>query len=252
MIEINEVSFSYGKTEVLKKVTASIEKGKITTILGPNGCGKSTLMQLMVKGLRPKAGEISLASSNIREISLKAFAQQVAIVHQSNTAPPDIAVETLVSYGRTPYLVFGKPKGKEDREIVDWSMKVTDIYPYRNHPISALSGGQRQRIWIAMALAQKPQVLLLDEPTTYLDIHYQRQMLTLMRRLNEEYGMTIAMVLHDINQAIEFSHRIIGLRDGEVMIQGPTENLLHPDVLKRVFGVKLNVIRQGERAYVFC
>ena len=173
---VKDLHFAYGKQNVLTGLNLTLHEGAITTLIGANGCGKSTLFNLMTKNLRPDRGEILLKEENIAEIKLKEFAKQVSIVHQYNTAPTDLTVEKLVSYGRTPYHTMGlSPDAKEDEEKVQWAMEITHTLKHRQKPVSELSGGQKQRVWIAMALAQDTKVLFLDEPTTYLDIRYQLQ-----------------------------------------------------------------------------
>ena len=167
-MEVRNLSFSYGKNKVLRDVSFKIKGGDITTIMGANGCGKSTLFSLMTKNLYPRKGNIFLSGKNIQNLGLKDFAKKVSIVHQYNTSSDDITVERLVSFGRTPHMKMMQAKSQEDEERVQWAMEVTNVEKYRNREIARLSGGQRQRVWIAMALAQNTGILFLDEPTTYL------------------------------------------------------------------------------------
>ncbi len=238
---VKDVSFSYGKNQILKGASMEIPKGKITTILGANGCGKSTLFSLMTRNLTPDRGRIFLGKKNISNLRLNEFALKAAIVHQYNTAADDMTVERLVSFGRTPHLGLMGIQGDEDEKYVEWAMEVTNITEYRDREISRLSGGQRQRVWIAMALAQGTEILFLDEPTTYLDIRYQIEILELVRKLNREYGMTIIMVLHEINQAIYFSDRIIGLCRGKVLIQGEPDEVITSESIRELYGIDLKV-----------
>ena len=235
---VKDVSFSYGKNQILKGASLEIPKGKITTILGANGCGKSTLFSLMTKNLNPDKGRIFLGKKNISNLWLNEFALKAAIVHQYNTVADDMTVERLVSFGRTPHLGL---MGIQGDEYVEWAMEVTNITEYRNREISRLSGGQRQRVWIAMALAQGTEILFLDEPTTYLDIRYQIEILELVKKLNREYGMTVIMVLHEINQAIYFSDRIIGLCQGKVLIQGEPDEVITGESIRQLYGIDLKV-----------
>ena len=247
-MEVRDLSFSYGKNTVLKGISFTIEGGKITTIMGANGCGKSTLFNLMTKNLYPRKGNIFLHGRNIQNFGLKDFAKRVSIVHQYNSSADDITVERLVSFGRTPHMKMMQGRSDEDEKLIEWAMEVTNVEKYRDREVSRLSGGQRQRVWIAMALAQNTKILFLDEPTTYLDIRYQIEILELVKKLNEEYGITIIMVLHDINQAIHFSDRIIGLKDGQVAAQGSPAEVVTPECIRTLYGISLGVtIIEGKK-----
>lgn len=203
VFDIKGLTFSYGSEQVIKGLDLSLKEGKVTTLIGANGCGKSTLFNLITKNLKPQGGSIMLGGREVSQIKLKDFAKQVAIVHQYNTAPADISVEKLVAFGRTPYHGFGSiANSEEDEQKIKRALEITNTEKLKDKAVAQLSGGQKQRVWIAMALAQDTKILFLDEPTTYLDIRYQLQILKLVRRLNEEYGMTVVMVLHGINQSL--------------------------------------------------
>lgn len=249
-MEVRGLSFAYGKNKVLKDVSLKIEEGKITTIMGANGCGKSTLFSLMTKNLYARKGKIFLRGKNIQNLNLKEFAKQVSIVQQYNTSSDDITVERLVAFGRTPHRKPMQGKSEEDERLVEWAMEVTGILEYRDREVSRLSGGQRQRVWIAMALAQNTKILFLDEPTTYLDIRYQIEILELVRKLNNEFGITIIMVLHDINQAIYFSHQVIGLKDGLVEFQGNPEEVIDRQSIHSLYGIELDVTQIDGKKFV--
>ena len=249
-MEVKKVFFSYGKNEILKGASLEIEKGKVTTIMGANGCGKSTLFSLMTKNLVSGKGKVLLGGKNIAHLRLNEFARKVAIVHQYNTAADDITVERLVSFGRTPHLGMMGIRGDEDERYVNWAMEVTNVSQFRDRELSRLSGGQRQRVWIAMALAQGTEILFLDEPTTYLDIRYQIEILELVRKLNREFGMTIVMVLHDINQSIYFSDKIIGLAGGKVIVEGEPEEVITEESIHELYGIDLKVARVDGRKFV--
>lgn len=236
-MDIKNLTFSYGTEDFIKNINTTIEMGKITTIIGPNGSGKSTLLNLVVKQLMPKSGEVILDGKNLSTCSYKSLAKQLAIVHQYNQAPSDLTVEQLVSYGRCPHQGFFSSNQKEDQEVIRWALKVTKLEHIATKPVSQLSGGERQRGWIAMALAQKTKVLLLDEPTTYLDIYYQLEILSLVKELNETYGITVVMVLHDINQAIQFSHNVIIMKKGTIQYAGSVEDGITRERLKEVYGI---------------
>lgn len=237
-MDIKQVMFSYdNKIMRLKDVTAHIEKGKITTILGPNGSGKSTFMSVLTNNNKPQSGHISLAGKPIHEYKPKELAQTMAVVHQYNIAPQDMTVEKLVHYGRLPYKTMFSNESEDSEVVVEWALKVTGLYEGRHMLLDTLSGGQQQRAWIAMALAQKTPYLLLDEPTSNLDIFYQYDILKLVKKLRDEEGLTIAMVLHDINQAIQFSDHIIAMKAGEIVAAGPPEEIVTVDLMQEVYGV---------------
>ena len=237
-MDIKNVMFSYdNKVMRLKNVNAHIEKGKITTILGPNGSGKSTFMSVLTNNNKPQSGSISLAGKPIHEYKPKELAQTMAVVHQYNIAPRDMTVEKLVYYGRLPYKTIFSRDEEDSEAIVHWALKVTGLYDRRHMLLETLSGGQQQRAWIAMALAQKTPYLMLDEPTSNLDIFYQYDILSLVKKLRDEEGLTIAMVLHDINQAIQFSDSIIAMKAGEIVASGPPEQIITEALMKEVYGV---------------
>lgn len=245
-MEIKNVTFSYDNvTNRLKSVSSEIEIGKITTIIGPNGCGKSTLLSVMSRNHAPSSGEVILDGKAISEYKPKEFARKLAVVHQQNEAPADITVEKLISFGRMPYKNIFSPQTDEDREAIERALVCTNLQSKRNKPIYALSGGERQRIWIAMTLAQNTPMLFLDEPTTYLDIYYQIEILELVKELNEVYGLTIVMVLHDINQAIRYSDHIIVMKDGEIVTKGNPNDVITEEMVKAIYGVDV-VVKQDE------
>ena len=240
IFEIKDLSFSYGNNKVINGLNLKIKEGKITTLIGANGCGKSTLFNLMTKNIKPDNGKIFLDGQNIEQMKLKDFARKTAIVHQYNTAPPDITVEKLVEFGRTPYHTMGlSPNPEVDREKVRFALEITNTEKFGDKPVSQLSGGQKQRVWIAMALAQDTKILFLDEPTTYLDIRYQLQILRLVKRLNSEFNITVIMVLHDINQSLCYSDEIVAMQNGKVLSQGVPREIITPKLIEDVYGVTL-------------
>ena len=250
-MEIRHLSFSYGKKDILFDVSLSFPKGKITTLLGANGCGKSTLFKLCTRNLRPKRGIIALEEGNVFHLNRKDFARKVAIVHQQNNVIGSLSVRELVSYGRTPYLGLMGRMTKEDDDAIDWAIDVCDLGNIKDDKVNALSGGQRQRVWIAMALAQKSEMIFLDEPTTYLDVRYQVELLQLIRSLNADYGLTIVMVLHDINQALHYSDLLIGLKGGRVLFSGSPNSVVTKESMSKLYGIDLNVAHLEGKVHVF-
>lgn len=249
-MEVKNLDFSYGKEKVLDDVSLKVKRGKITTIIGANGCGKSTLFNVMTKNLKPQKGSVYLDGTDINKISLKSFARRAAIVHQYNTAPYDTTVETLVGYGRLAYSQFGISDKEEDEKYISYALEATELTELRSCNIAELSGGQRQRVWIAMALAQNTDILFLDEPTTYLDIKYQIEILRLIKTLNEKHNMTIVMVLHDINQAAFYSDEMIAMKDGKIIANGSPDSVLTEDVIKETYGIHLDVEKVGGRSFI--
>lgn len=251
-MRVDNLFFAYDKDDIIKGISFEIKDNKITTLMGANGCGKSTLFQLLTKNLKPREGSVFLDQRDIKDIRLKEFAQNVAIVHQYNTAPPDLPVHSLIAYGRIPFFKhFAKAEDKDkDKEIVDWALEVTDMSELKNRRMGQLSGGQRQRAWIAMALAQQPKILLLDEPTTYLDVKFQIEILRLIKSLNKDYSMTIVMVLHDINQAIYYSDEIIGMKKGSILFQGNPDDVITEESIQDMYGIHLKVSNVENQKFV--
>ncbi len=218
-----------------------MNKGEIVTIIGPNGSGKSTLVKAISRTLRIDQGDISLGGRNIENIPTKIIARKLAVLPQVKTISNDITVESLVSYGRFPHLGFRKRLGKVDNEIIKWAMEKTGIFPFKERNVMTLSGGERQRAWISMALAQKPSVLILDEPTTYLDVSYQMEVLELVKELNDTLGITVIMVLHDLNQAARYSDKIYVLMNGQVCRYGNPKEIMDSDLLRDVFRIEASI-----------
>lgn len=250
-MEMKEVMVSHdGTTRHLNGVSTVIPKGQITTIIGPNGCGKSTLLSVMSRNNRPLEGQARLENRDLIDYKPKDFAKKFAIVYQQNDIPSDLTVEKLVMYGRMPHSSLFKKKTTEDEEAVTWALACTNLLEKRHNDLAALSGGERQRVWIAMALAQKSEMLCLDEPTTYLDIYYQLELLELVKRLNEQHGLTIVMVLHDINQAIRYSDHIILMKAGQIMAEGAPRAVITKEVIKKVYGVN-SVFHEDEQLGIY-
>ena len=251
MLSVKNLTFAYASTPILKDLSVEIKSGAVTTLLGANGCGKTTLLQLLTKNLKPSQGSIRLEGRELAEISLREFAKKAAIVHQKNTAPDDLTVERLVSYGRLPYTsIFRSGMDKENQEQIERALRLTDLTELRERRVGTLSGGQRQRAFIAMALAQNTKLLFLDEPTTFLDVRYQVEILRLVEKLNKEEGITIVMVLHDINQALSYSDEIVGLHDGKVIVQGRPEEVITTESIRELYGIQLPVCTADGRLCV--
>lgn len=224
---------------ILDDLSVSFKIGKKTAIIGPNGCGKSTLLKAISGLNRNYSGRISLDDIDLKSISRNKLAQKLAILPQGATTPTDLTVKELVSYGRFPYRsLFKSTNDKKERAIIDEAMEKTHITSLSHRLVSTLSGGERQRAWIAMALAQQPKILLLDEPTTYLDIAHQIEVMQIVDELNEKENMTVIMVLHDINHARMYADDIVIVKNKQVFAQGEPLEVLNTKSLAEIFGVK--------------
>ena len=251
-ISTENLNISYGNLDIVKDLNLDIPKCKITTIIGSNGCGKSTILKTIARIIQPKSGDIFVNNINIKDQSPKELAKAVAVLPQSPQAPSGLTVEELIAYGRFPHQKgFGKMR-KEDNDIVTWALQSTGIEEFRDRPIEALSGGQRQRAWIAMALAQQTDILILDEPTTYLDLAHQLEILKLLEELNRKQGTTIVMVIHELNNAARFADHMIGVKKGKVICQGSAEEVMTKENLKELFNIDAEIVQDPRNNKPVC
>ncbi|WLD92837.1 ABC transporter ATP-binding protein [Alkalihalobacillus sp. AL-G] len=251
-LHTNDLNIGYGGRFIVKDLTIEIPDKKITTIIGPNGCGKSTLLKAITRIIPHQSGSIILDGGSISQENTKELAKKMAILPQTPESASGLTVGELVSYGRFPYQKgFGRLT-KKDIEVIDWALHVTGVIEFKYRSIDALSGGQRQRVWIAMSLAQETEMIFLDEPTTYLDMAHQLEVLELLQKLNREQERTIVMVLHDLNQAARFADHIIALKDGEIIRSGTGEEVIQQDVLKEVFQIDAEIGRDPRTNKPMC
>lgn len=250
-LSIRNLSVRMEQRVILQDLSLTFAEGKRTAIIGPNGAGKSTLLKTAA-GLNSRyAGDVFLGDKNIRELSRQQLAQKIAILPQGATAPPDTTVKQLVDYGRFPYRSwFRGSDAKKDREATAWAMQVTHTGQYASRQVQTLSGGERQRAFLAMALAQQPDILLLDEPTTYLDIAHQLEVMEIVQTVNKKYGMTVIMVLHDINHALQYADELAVLTNHHIEAQGKPTEILTVDLLARVFRVRADIFKNRQGAVV--
>lgn len=242
-IKASKLSAGYNGILVFADFNIEIPNGKITTLIGSNGSGKSTILKTMSRLIAPTEGVVCLGGKSIHSMPTKLVAQNLALLPQGAQTPFGITVADLVEYGRFPYRSKMSGLSLEDKKIIKWALTCTNMKEFADREMDQLSGGQRQRAWIAMALAQKTDILFLDEPTTYLDISHQLETLYLLQQLNIEQGVTIVMVLHDLNHAIMFSDYLIAIKEGKVHSTGSPEDVIIPQTLREVFDVEAEVIR---------
>lgn len=236
-MQVKDIRVGYEEKTILHDLSLEIPYGKITTIIGSNGCGKSTLLKAMTRIIAHQRGQIIIDGKDIRKVNTKDLAKKLAILPQNPESANGLLVKELVSYGRFPYQKGFGGLTKQDNEIIDWALEVTRTSEISDKPVDALSGGQRQRVWIALALAQDTDTIFLDEPTTYLDMAHQLEVLELLWRLNKQENKTIVMVLHDLNQAARFSDYIIALSNGKLVRAGNAEDVVTREVLMNVFNI---------------
>ncbi|MRZ80234.1 ATP-binding cassette domain-containing protein [Paeniclostridium sordellii] len=241
MISCKNLKVGYEEKIIIENLSLNIKKGEVVSIIGPNGCGKSTLLKSLSRMIKPVSGDIYIQSENIKSLKNKAISQKVCLLSQHNDAPGDLTVEELVYFGRIPHKKWYESKSKSDEELVNWAIENTGLTRYKNTPISSLSGGERQRAYIAQALCQKPDVLLLDEPTTYLDISYQLELMELVREINERLNITIVMVLHELNQASKYSDRLIIMKSGEIVSDGCPKEIINKEIIKKVYNIDCDI-----------
>lgn len=249
MLEFKNLDFGYN-SPLLQNINLTFPKGKITTIIGPNGCGKSTLLKLGAKLLKPQKGVIELNNQNINSFRSKEYARQVSILLQS-TNIPQITVNSLVGHGRFPYLSYHKQHTKADKEIIADAMETAGVSHLKHQNLNRLSGGERQRAFIAMALAQDTDLLMLDEPTTYLDINHQLEIMNLVKKLNGQ-GKTIIMVLHDLNLALHNSHLIILMNKGQIVEMGTPQEVVNSKKIDQIFNITTTPVMMDDKTfYIF-
>jgi iron complex transport system ATP-binding protein len=240
-ISTKELTLSYGDTIIINELELEIPKGEITVFIGGNGCGKSTLLRSIARLLKPKSGSILLEGKAISKLSTKDVARRMAILPQSPSAPEGLTVLQLVKQGRYPHQTWLKQWTEEDETKVNDALSATGIEHLKDRTVDSLSGGQRQRAWIAMTLAQDTDIILLDEPTTYLDMTHQIEILDLLFELNERENRTILMVLHDLNLACRYAHNIVAIKDKEIFAQGKPEFVINCSLVRNVFGMECEV-----------
>ena len=236
------LTLSYGKKTIAESLNVTIPDGHFTAIVGPNGCGKSTLLRTLSRLMTPTHGHVYLDGEEIQRYASKEVARRIGLLAQNATTPSDISVQELVARGRYPHQPLFTRWRQEDEDAVQRAMQATGIVELANQSVDTLSGGQRQRAWIAMVLAQDTAIMLLDEPTTWLDISHQIDLLELLSELNRERGFTLAAVLHDLNQACRYATHLIALREGKIVAEGAPQEIVTAELIEAVYGLRCMII----------
>jgi iron complex transport system ATP-binding protein len=242
LLRAASLTLAYDGPPVVHDLELVLPRGRITAVVGANGCGKSTLLRALARLLRPKAGSVMLDGRAIAELPTKAVAKRLAILPQSPIAPDGLTVEDLVARGRYPHQTLLRHWSPEDEAAVEAALAATGVGGLRGRPLDELSGGQRQRAWIAMTLAQETEILLLDEPTTFLDLAHQIEVLDLLTDLVADHGRTVVMVLHDLNQACRYADLLVAMRAGRIHAAGPPTEIVDAELVEEVFGIEAQVI----------
>ncbi len=238
----DDLTLAYGDRVIIENLDLAVHTGVITTVIGPNGCGKSTLLRSLARLMKPKAGKVVLDGKAITAMRTRDVARVLGMLPQAPTAPEGLTVGDLVSRGRHPHQSWIRQWSSDDESEVASALALTGVADLADRPVDELSGGQRQRAWISMALAQGTDILLLDEPTTYLDLAHSIEVLDLVDRLHEEMGRTVVMVLHDLNLAVRYSDQLIVMCQGKVVAAGPPKEIISEKLLLDVFGLEARVI----------
>ncbi len=246
-----DISVDYGRRRVLDHVSLQFEQGEIATIIGPNGCGKSSLLKTVSRTVVPATGAVIFQDRPIKKYAPRELAKKIAYLPQVHMSPRDIDIRTLVSYGRYPYKKFGGGLTEEDRRIVDETLELTGLSHMCGRMLNGLSGGEKQRAWIAMTICQQPEVLLLDEPITYLDVGYQVEVLELIRDLGRRLHITIVMVLHDMNFTARYSDRIYVIKDKKIHKFGAPCEIIEHDNMEDVFHIDSQIHTDEKNACPF-
>ena len=251
-IVTRRLKVGYDGVIIVPGFDVELRKGKITSIIGANGCGKSTVLKAIGRILPAEGGTVIVNDVDIKTMKSRDVTKWLAILPQTPTAPGTLTCEELVAYGRYPYQKGMGRLTKEDRDVVSWALEATGMLEFRQREIACLSGGQRQRVWVAMALAQQTNIVLLDEPTTYLDLSHQLEVLEILKHLNREQGTTIVMVLHDLNLASRYSDYLLAMKDGQIARYGTPEEVMTRDVLAECFFIDGDVVTDRRSGKPVC
>lgn len=250
ILSAKNISLKYDKEIIIDNESFEIKKGKVNVFLGKNGCGKSTLFKSLCKQLNPYLGNIFLNDKNINKIKNKDFAKITSILFQENIAPNDLTVKELVSYGRFPHIGLYSDLSNDDKKIIEDSLTLTNTKQFENRSITELSSGQKQLVWIAMLLSQNTNIMFFDEPTTYLDLKNQYEIMNCIEKINKELNKTIVIILHDINLAIQYADYIFMMKNGKIRYFGNVEDIITKENIKDIFDINVSIIKNKGQTFI--
>lgn len=251
MISTQNLCVSYADKSIINNLSIKLPKGKISALIGPNGCGKSTLLKALARINKSVKGQVFIDGKGLTEFADKQLAQKLSLLPQMLISPEGISVRRLVEYGRSPYISNWGRLNKEDKKIVEQAMQETAVSEFSEQVVDSLSGGQRQRAWLAMVLAQDTDIVMLDEPTTYLDLSHQIELMKLMQAMKAQ-GKTVIVVLHDLNQACRYCDHLLVMKEGNVMAEGAPSDIFTEALLEDVFSLKAKVVQDPIASTPMC
>ncbi|GAB6927342.1 ABC transporter ATP-binding protein [Paenibacillus sp. JCM 10914] len=241
MMKLQSLNIRYEDRSIIQDFSLEVQPGEVISIIGPNGSGKSTILKGVSRLIPYDMGQVFIGEDDLKSLSVRQLSRKLSMLSQANASPADMTVEELVSFGRMPHKKWYKPLDEQDALIMEWALQLTGMDRYRDRLVYSLSGGEAQKAWLAMALAQRPAILLLDEPTTYLDIAHQLDVLELVKSLNRELQLTVIMVLHDLNHASTYSDKVCVIHQGTIKAYGPPKHVLTTELIREVYGVEAEI-----------
>lgn len=250
ILSAQNINIKYDKKLIINDQSFNIKEGCINVFLGKNGCGKSTIFKSLCKQLKPSSGRILLNENNIKNINTKEFAKKVGILFQENITPNDITVKNLISYGRFPHLNIYSDLSEDDYKMIENSMILTNTKEFENKKIGELSAGQKQLVWIALLLAQDSNIMFFDEPTTYLDLKNQYEVMNCIEKINKELNKTVIIILHDINLAIQYADYIFMMKNGKIKYSGTIDEVITTNNIKDIFDINVSIIKNKGQTFI--
>lgn len=251
-ISVKNLTVAYENNVIIEDMNVSIPREEISIIIGANGCGKSTLLKTIARINKAKKGDIFINAKDIKKVKEKNIAKEVAFLPQGPVCPSGLTVKELVAFGRFPHQKMIGGLNTHDKDVIEWAIEETGLSEFKDREVESLSGGQRQRAWIAMTIAQETEIIMLDEPTTYLDMSFQLEVLEVLEKLNKEKKITVVLVLHELNNACRFANNIIGLKKGKIICEGKPVEVITKESLKEIYGIDARLEQSENGKYPIC